>query len=65
VARSRKSEPKEAAIYLLRKESGLSLKEIGRRMNVSLGAIGHHWVKAKKRMSEDEGFAKKVNKYNL
>lgn len=64
-ARSRKSEPKEAAIYLLGKESGLSLKEIGERMNVSFGAIGHHWAKAKKRMLKDEAFAKKITKYNL
>jgi putative transposase len=65
VARSRKSGPKEAAIYLLRKESGLSLKEIGKKMNVSFGAIGHHWTKAKKRMLKDEVFAKKITKYNL
>jgi REP element-mobilizing transposase RayT len=65
VARSRKSEPKEAAIYLLKKESGLSLKEIGKRMDVSFGAIGHHWVKAKKRMLKDEAFAKRIAKYNL
>ncbi len=65
VARARRREPKEVAIYLLKKEAGLSLKEIAKRMGVSLGAVGHHWVKAKKRLAEDKEFAKKLLKYNL
>ena len=65
VARARRREPKEVAIYLLKKESGLSLKEIGQKMGVSLGAVGHYWVRAKKRLSQDKEFAKKLSKYNL
>lgn len=65
VARARRREPKEAAIYLLKKESGLSLKEIGKRMGVSLGAVQHHWASAKVRMAQDKEFARKTVKYIL
>jgi REP element-mobilizing transposase RayT len=65
VARARRREAKEMAIYLLKKESGLSLKEIGRRMGVSLGAVSHLWASAKKRLVEDKAFEKKVFKYIL
>jgi chromosomal replication initiation ATPase DnaA len=65
VARSRKREAKEMAIYLLKKESGLSLKEIGKRMGVSLGAVGHYWITAKERMKNDKAFAQRLLKYNL
>jgi DNA-directed RNA polymerase specialized sigma24 family protein len=61
----RKREAKEMAIYLLKKESGLSLKEIGKRMGVSLGAVGHHWVSAKKRLVADNEFARKLQNYKL
>ena len=53
------------AIYLLKKESGLSLKEIGKRMGVSLGAVGHYWITAKERMKNDKAFAQRLLKYNL
>lgn len=65
VARARRREPKEVAIYLLKKESGLSLKEIGKRMGVSFGAVGHLWTSAKRRLEQDPQFAQKVLKYNL
>ena len=56
---------RDKAIYLLKKESGLSLKEIGKRVGVSLGAVGQIWVSAKKRLAEDDGFARRVAKYIL
>jgi REP element-mobilizing transposase RayT len=65
VARSRKREAKEMAIYLLKKESGLSLKEIGKRMGVGLGAVGHYWITAKERMKNDKAFGHRLFKYNL
>lgn len=65
VARARNREAKEMAIYLLKKESGLSLKEIGRKMGVSLGAVSHIWVSAKKRLVEDKVFSQKVSEYIL
>jgi chromosomal replication initiation ATPase DnaA len=60
VARARSGEAREVAIYLLRKESGLSLREIGKRMGVSLGAVWHHWARTKRRLAEDKDFAKKI-----
>ena len=65
MARSRRREPKEMAIYLLKKEAGMSLKEIGTRMGVSLGAVSHHWTSAKRRMSRDKDFTKQMTKYIL
>src|SRR5208283_1739447 len=60
VARARSGEAREVAIYLLRKESGLSLRESGKRMGVSLGAVWHHWARTKRRLAEDKDFAKKI-----
>ncbi len=65
VARARRREAKEMAVYLLKKESGLSLKEIARRMGVSLGAVSHLWLSAKRRLTEDKAFAREVFKYIL
>jgi len=65
VAGARKHEAKEVAIYLLKKESGLSLKEIGFKMGVSLGAVSHHWVSVKKRLERDPEFKKRVINYSL
>jgi REP element-mobilizing transposase RayT len=65
VARTRRREVKEVAIYLLKRESGLSLKEIGERMGVSYGAVGHYWTSAKERMKRERAFAQILNKYNL
>ena len=65
VARTRRREAKEVAIYLLKRESGLSLKEIGERMGVSYGAVGHYWTSAKERMKRERAFAQILNKYNL
>jgi len=65
LARARRREPKEVAIYLLKKEAGLSLKDIGKRMGVSFGAVGHHWLRVKRRLVQDKEFAKRISKYNL
>ncbi len=65
VARARRREAKEVAIYRLKRESGLSLREIGERMGVSYGAVGHYWTAAKDRLRQDRAFAQKLKKYNL
>ncbi len=44
----RKSVARAVAIYLLKKESGLSLGEIGKRMEVGFSAVGNQWSKIKK-----------------
>jgi REP element-mobilizing transposase RayT len=51
---------RDAAIYLLKKESKLSLKELGRRMGVGFSAVGNQWTRIKKRMETDEVFGEKV-----
>lgn len=61
----RGSEAKDVAIYLLRRQSGLSLKEIGKRMGVGLTAVGNRWVKMKERLLKDKGLAKKIDKWKM
>src|SRR5579885_1371273 len=56
----RRSKARLAAVYLLKRESGLTLKELGKRMGVGFSAVGMQWTKAKKLMAEDEGFARLV-----
>lgn len=58
----RKFEARDAAIYLLKKESKLSLKAIGNRMGVGFSAVGNQWAKVKRRMEEDRVFNQKVLK---
>lgn len=55
-------EARDAAIYLLKKESKLSLKEIGGRIGVGFSAVGNQWTRVKKRMEEDGAFAQRVLK---
>src|SRR5208283_319520 len=40
-------EARDVAIYLLKRECGLSLKEIGKRMGIGPTAVGNRWVKIK------------------
>jgi len=65
VARAKGHEPKEVAVYLLKSEAGLSLKEIGKRMGVSFAAVGHLWAKAKRRWAQDKAFARELSYYKL
>ncbi|HVZ81367.1 MAG TPA: transposase [bacterium] len=62
---SRKSEGRAAAIYLLRQESGLSLREIGIQMGVGFSAVGNQWARVKRRMEQDPGFARRVLKCKM
>ncbi len=43
----------------------MSLREIGERMGVSYGAVGHYWTATKNRLKQDGSFAQKLKKYNL
>ncbi len=56
---------RDAAIYLLKREAGLSLREIGKRMGVGFSAVGNQWTRIKKRMPVDREFAKKVLKCKM
>jgi putative transposase len=58
-------EARDAAIYWLKKESGLSLKEIGRRMGVGFSAVGNRWGKIKMRLSKDREYAKRLLKCKM
>lgn len=64
-AGKRGSEARDVAIYLLKRESGLSLKEIGRRMGVGLTAVGNRWVMMKERLLRDKALAQKIDKWKM
>ncbi len=64
-AGKRGSEALDVAIYLLKRESGLSLKGIGLRMGVGLTAVGNRWVKMKQRLLKDKGLNEKINKWKM
>lgn len=65
MAGKRKREARDAAIYLLKRESGLSLKEIGKRMGVGFSAVGNQWTRIKVRHSRDMEFAKRLLKCKM
>ena len=56
----KRPEARDMAIYLMKKESGLSLKEIGKLMGVGPTAVGNRWVKMKELVSKDSGLMDKV-----
>jgi DNA-directed RNA polymerase specialized sigma subunit len=61
----RRREAREAAIYWLKKESGLSLKEIGERMGVGFSAVGNQWARIKAKMAKDKAFGKRLLKCKM
>ena len=58
-------EARDVAVYLLKKESGLSLKEIGRKMGVGFSAIGNRWAIVKARMGKDQAFVQRIEKCKM
>ena len=56
-------EARDVAIYLLKRECGLSLKEIGKRMGVGSTAAGNRWVRIKQRLVKDKGLVKRIEKW--
>jgi len=56
-------EARDVAIYLLKRECGLSLKEIGKRMGIGSTAAGNRWVRIKQRLVKDKGLAQKIEKW--
>jgi hypothetical protein len=61
----RRRESREAAIYWLKKESGLSLKEIGKRMGVGISAVGNQWTRIKAKMAKDRAYTKRLLTCNM
>ncbi len=61
--KARGSEARDVAIYLLKLESGLSLKEIGKKMGIGPTAVGNRWVKIRARLLKDGKLAKKIQKW--
>ena len=53
---------RDVAIYLLKKESKLSLKDIGDRIGVGFSAVGNQWTRIKKRIEDEPEFEIKVQK---
>src|SRR5665213_248452 len=56
----KRHEARDAAIYLLKKESGMSLKEIGKMMGVGPTAVGNRWVTMKRRVLENKDLAERL-----
>jgi REP-associated tyrosine transposase len=61
----RRRESRDAAIYLLKRESGLSLKEIGKKMGVGFSAVGNQWSRIKVRLTKDREFARRLLKCKM
>jgi putative transposase len=61
----RRSEARDIAIYLLKRESGLSLKEIGKMMGIGSTAVGNRWVGMKKRILTDKELTRKIEKWMI
>jgi REP element-mobilizing transposase RayT len=61
-AGKRRSEARDVAIYLLKKKSGMSSREIGIQMGVGASAVGNRWLAMKKRVGEDKELARKIVK---
>jgi len=59
-AGKKRPEARDMAIYLLKKQSGMSLREIGEKMGVGATAVGNRWVKMRKLVSEDPKLIDKV-----
>jgi putative transposase len=62
-AGKRRSEALDVAIYLLKKEARLSLKDIGKRMGIGPTAVGNRWTRFKERISKDKALAQKILKW--
>jgi REP element-mobilizing transposase RayT len=65
VAGKRGSEARDVAIYLLKRESGLSLKEIGKKMGVGMTAVGNRWVGMKRRLLIDKELSERIKKWRM
>jgi hypothetical protein len=63
MAGRRVSEARDIVIYLMKMESGLSLREIGKRIGVGSTAVGNRWVLMKRRILKDKAFAQRVLKW--
>jgi len=58
----RESEARSVAIYLLKKRSQMSSREIGLKMGIGASAVGNQWLKIKKRLAENKELANKLVK---
>lgn len=62
---SRNNEARDAAIYLLKTEAGLSAKAIGYKLGVIPSAISNRWNLMKRRVAEDKALAQRILKCYL
>jgi len=56
----KRPEARDVAIYLMKKDAGLSLKEIGKLMGVGPTAVGNRWVKMKELVLKDRELIDKI-----
>jgi len=63
--RSRGDERKDVAIYLLKKEYGYSLREIGVALGGGFSAVGNRWHKIKRRVTKDEKLRAEILKCKM
>ena len=61
----RPSEARQAAMYLLRQEAGLSLKEIAKRFGVGYSAVSHRITKFKRRLRVETQLRDRLSKCNI
>jgi chromosomal replication initiation ATPase DnaA len=63
--RSRGNEARDVAIYLLKKEAGLSSKAIDQKLGVILSAIWNRWNDMKRRVAQDRSLAQRIAKCQM
>lgn len=61
----KRTEARDVAIYLLKKECGLSLKQVGQRIGVGFSAVGNQWAKIKVKVESDKRFVQKIKKCKM
>ena len=60
-AGKRESEARDAAIYLMKRKSGMSSMEIGEKMGVGASAVGNRIAMVKKRMEGETRFKARID----
>jgi putative transposase len=59
------NEAGDAAVYLLKREYGYSLKEIGKWFGIGFSGAGNRWHKMKRRVAEEKELAGRIEKCRM
>jgi putative transposase len=57
----RPNEARDIAVWLLRKEAGLGLKEIGEKLGVRYSAVGNRIAVIRRKLDEDDKFRRRIS----